>query len=159
GELLAVQWTVLNQGSAETLQSSWTDRVYLSDQPALHASGAVEWFLGEIPHQGALNSGESYTVDQTFVLTPPASGRFVLVETNAPPRAAFEGPFTNNSVTTADADVTARPVADLVVTAIQPPPQAFSGETIPLTWTVQNVGAPMWEGTRFWTDQVFISTD
>ncbi|MDE3036214.1 MAG: hypothetical protein KGJ14_09610, partial [Nitrospirota bacterium] len=153
GGSVTVGWTVSNQGADATQETSWADRVILSDQATLHAPGAKEWVLGDIQHNGALGVGESYRQQRTFSLGPSVTGRYVFVETAG---GVWEGPFTTNNVGSASANTTAAP-ADLRVASVTASPSNFSGEKTTVQWTVENVGAPVWGGTRYWTDNVFLS--
>ena len=47
----------------------------------------------------------------------------------------------------------------LQVTSVVTQPVAYSGENTTVTWTVANFGAPVWTGTQFWYDDVWISPD
>jgi subtilase family serine protease len=157
GEPITVRWTVTNQGNNETFSDRWTDRVYLSDSPVV-GQGTRQWLLGDLPHTGTLGVGQSYTAEATFLLSPAASGEFVIVETN-PGHTTFEGQLTNNNSLAASVSVTAMPPADLVVTSIVVPEHNFSGEIAHVEWSVQNRGATIWDGTRFWIDRVYLTRD
>src|SRR5262249_42038109 len=82
GNPLTVRWSVQNQGTGETEDAVWVDQVYVSDLPSLDAPGARKWFLGSFRHDGSLAPGQSYTAEQTVVLSPAVTGRYVIVVTN-----------------------------------------------------------------------------
>src|SRR5262249_38383756 len=67
GQPFTVHWTVRNDGSNQTFDDTWTDRVYLSDSPVLNAPNAVQWTLGDVVHTGVLGAGASYDAEKTFV--------------------------------------------------------------------------------------------
>ena len=71
----------------------------------------------------------------------------------------WEGQYTDNNIGVGDTRVTPRPVADLRVTSVTAPAASYSGESTTVNWTVQNFGADAWSGTRYWVDDVYISTD
>ena len=155
GESYRVTWTVQNQGSGQTQQSAWYDNVYLSDNPTYNESGAKQWYLGRVRHSGHLGAGEQYTQSLNVTLSPKISGQYVHVVADAS-RSAWEGPYEDNNVLTTTTDVT--PVAaDLRVTSVTVPDENLSGESTNIEWTVENVGAPVWTGTRYWVDYVYIS--
>ena len=57
--------------------------------------------------------------------------------------AINEGPNAANDTTVSSTtiDVIQEPLPDLIVTSITPPPDGvFSGQTVPITYTVENVG-------------------
>src|SRR3546814_4418863 len=53
-------------------------------------------------------------------------------------------------------------LADLRVTSVvpaAPATPALSGEKTSLTYSVENQGGPVWSGTQYWTDDIWISKD
>ena len=163
GTPYTLSWTVANQGAGATEGSQWSDFVYLSNVPTwIDPSMAIppavtQILLGAFPHNGALASDQSYSTQQTILLSPAYSGQYVIVVTNPPIGAPiWEGPYGNNNARTAPSVVTTAP-ADLQVTSVVTQPVAYSGENTTVTWTVTNFGAPVWSGTQFWYDDVWIS--
>ncbi len=92
------------------------------------------------------------------MLAPAAAGKYVIIDTNAGSPKVWEGLYTNNNIGTTDTNVTNSP-ADLVVNSVTVPETSDSGEVITVKWSVQNQGAPMWSGTKYWYDEVWISKD
>ncbi|MBD2200392.1 MULTISPECIES: CARDB domain-containing protein [Calothrix] len=164
-----VKWTVKNQTLTDTLSDTWTDVLYLSDKPDLNDSSAKLWLLGAVKHQGKLKGNETYTVEQTFKLSPATTGQYVFVETNAKSlripyrfetyQTAWEGIYDNNNILSIATNVTSSP-ADLVITDINinTPSEIFSGEKANIQWTVTNQGGKIWEQTRYWVDDIYISS-
>ncbi|MDZ4254036.1 MAG: CARDB domain-containing protein, partial [Sulfuritalea sp.] len=146
-------YTVQNLGDA--MSRSWTDTVYITDNPNLSAATEV-WSIGTYSQQRTLGKNESYTVSQTVQLAPSVRGRYVVVKSDANTNLG-ESNEANNTGAAASV-VTARP-ADLQVTEILTSPQNFSGEQTTVTWTVTNLGAAVWSGTRSWNDVVYLSRD
>ncbi|WP_404783509.1 putative Ig domain-containing protein [Altericista sp. CCNU0014] len=157
GDTFQVSWTVTNAGNSETSDRQWTDKVYLSDRPTLDAPNAKTWILGEVQRQSGLGQGQSYTQSLNVTLSPEVSGQYVIVVTDVL-KQAWEGPYEDNNATNRATAVTPIP-ADLVVRSIATQPANFSGERTTVEWTVENAGGPMWSGTRYWTDEVWISPD
>jgi len=157
GDELTVTWTVENQGSRLAQPGGWVDYIYLcqslDEEPSPHNS----LFLTEVQHLTPLGAGESYTDTATISLPPAAAGQYVVVVTDGSGRVA-ESHEQNNQLATGT-NVT--PVsADLVVTDISVPSQSFSGEKTVIEYTVTNIGDhPVWSGTRYWTDYVWLSAD
>src|SRR3546814_10136340 len=53
-------------------------------------------------------------------------------------------------------------LADLRVTRVvpaAPATPALSGEKTSVTYSVENQGGPVWSGTQYWTDDIWISQD
>jgi subtilase family serine protease len=157
GGPLHISWTVTNQGASDTQQDAWTDSVYLSDKSTLNAAGAKQWLLGDFAHSGILGLGKSYTQTQTINLSPATAGLFVIVVTDSG-KQVFEGPFTTNNTRFVSSNVTTTR-ADLQVTNVTTPAQNFSGEKATIQWTVKNLGATVWPGTRYWRDDLYLSPD
>ncbi|WP_013334633.1 CARDB domain-containing protein [Gloeothece verrucosa] len=158
GGLFNVNWTVKNQGANETTGNTWSDTVYLSDSPTLNTPGGKYWQLGTVQHTGTLGVGQTYTGQLSTQLTPGAFGQYVIVKTNSGFEPTWEGPYNNNNERSAATNVTNAP-ADLIVSSVVTTPNNFSGERTTVKWTVTNTGAPTWEGTRYWYDEVWLSPD
>ncbi len=157
GESLTVSWTVENQGSRSTKSDQWFDRVIVSTHPTLDAVGATTWDLGHVPRSGLLNVGSSYTAEATFQLSPEVSGQYVIVVADTL-GDVWEGSYEDNNEASTGTQVDVRAPADLQVTSVVLPTTSDSGQTVDVTWTVQNFGADVWSGTQFWTDFLYIST-
>ncbi|OYP38028.1 CARDB domain-containing protein [Rhodopirellula sp. MGV] len=81
GSLMDVSFTVTNNGTRQTRQSKWPDRVYLSTDTS---SDAYDIWLGEAFREGALAIGESYDVQLQVRLPYNIGGQFyVIAETDA----------------------------------------------------------------------------
>ncbi|PSF27588.1 hypothetical protein C7H19_24935, partial [Aphanothece hegewaldii CCALA 016] len=158
GEPFQVTWTVQNQGNREIVNQSWVDTIYLSDRPSLDDPNAKKWLLGKVKQISRLGAGQSETFTLDTILSPAAAGQYIIVETNSEPPTLWEGPYTYNNEGLATTNVTRMP-ADLIVSSIIAPASSFSGEPIDLSWTVTNVGASMWSGTKYWYDEVWVSPD
>ena len=159
GQPFTVRWTVKNQGVGPTRGASWGDRIYLSSHPDIRHPDAVTWTLHSDwngrAYTGLLEVEQSYTVEETFLLSPEADGAYVIVETGA---GLWEGPYgDNNSRSTATAIT--NPAADLQITEVVSPQNSFSGEPVTVSWTVTNLGEDVWSGTRFWREYVYLSRD
>ena len=55
---MTLSWTVTNEGTGDTLESRWFDRIYMSSDSVLDGSDLL---LGEQNRNGVLAVGESYT--------------------------------------------------------------------------------------------------
>ncbi|MCR5864424.1 pre-peptidase C-terminal domain-containing protein [Aquincola sp. J276] len=152
-----VTYTVRNEGEGPA-NGPWTDTVVLHDTPNLNDPAAKRWVLGTFDRPAGLASKTGYTVTRSFDLSPAAKGWYVTVLADTDPLRTIAETIENNNGRTVAAEVQARP-ADLKVITVGTPAQNFSGEKALISWTVQNVGAAVWSGTRAWTDAVFISPD
>ena len=148
-----MNWTV---GAAGDITSNgWIDTVYLADAPLLE--NATNYFtLGRFDNLKPLDPGQSYTNTATFDFNPAAAGTYVIVKSVM---GGDTNPLDNNGF--ASTLVTPAP-ADLQVVSVVPAAPgmpAYSGELTSVTYTVENKGAPVWEETQYWKDQVWISKD
>ena len=167
GDSYQVTWTVKNVGlGVAESGSGWADRILLSDVPDATTSDSHVYILDwQVVHDQPLGPGASYTETRTYPLSPSAAGSFVIVITDASVSWALSPHFVvvetneDNNQRAAASDV--RPVpADLLVTQITAQPQNYSGERTSLQYTVTNVGQrPVWSGTKYWKDHIWISAD
>ncbi len=111
----------------------------------------------------ALGPGESYTHSITVPLSPSADGLYAVVTADPlSPNYLKETDETNNQ---GHGTTSVTPIpADLRVTAATMEPigndQAYSGESVQVRYTVTNVGEyPVWPGTEYWKEHLWISAD
>ena len=159
GDTIDVSYTVTNQATGTISDETWVDKVYLSDKPTIDDPEANVWTLGSFTRSDTLSFNQSYTQNASFDLSPATKGSYIIVETNADIRTlAYEGPYTDNNVTFQETNITTNP-ADLIVQSVEIPETIASGELMDVSWTVENQGAPMWSGTKYWYDEVWLSPD
>jgi hypothetical protein len=151
-----VSWTVTNSGpgaAVESSESPWQDTVYLTNAPTLTASTET-WTLGTYERLQDLQVGQNYTNTQTVLLNPGARGQYIIVVTSL----ATDPNATNNSATAAT-NVSGG-VPDLQVSKVALPTSVNSGDPLTVNYTVTNNSAtPIWSGSAFWADNIFISRD
>lgn len=156
GTQLDVTWTVENLSGAPTNANYWYDDVYLSSDQTI--SGG-DTYLGRVQHSNVLPGGGAYTTTRSLDLPINLSGEFfVLVRTDANNRVVEEGADGNNDgASSSTTTVTLSPTPDMIVTNVDAPTEAFSGQPFSLTWTVQNAGAA--DASGRWYDAVYLSLD
>ncbi len=154
GAPLTVDWTVENVGS-EPADGPWEDYVYISTSSSFNSSATLVDSVSTPASATPLAAGDSYNQSDTFTLpsTITAGDYYVYVVAN--------GNDAQAETTTADNVSAAVPVTlaapELQVTAVTAPASAVWGSSIPLSWTVQNVGAGAAAGT--WYDAVYVSSN
>ena len=156
-DAITVSWTVENAGAASTNASWWKDSVYLSDDPVLEAG---DHQLGTKLRSAPLDAGETYSVSQSYSLPFELSGNmYVIVYTDHTERV-FEGDQESNNIaaTGGQLDISLRETPDLVVSNVDAPTEAFSGQTFDVSWTVGNEGVGG-TGNGSWVDSVYLSLD
>ena len=99
--------------------------------------------------------GESYQGQFSTTLNPGLAGTYVIVVT----KPSDEDENSLNNTFSAATNVTSIAPADLVISNVTTAPSSFSGEKINVGWTVTNNGDPVWVGTKFWRDEIWISPD
>lgn len=145
-------YTVQNRGDA--FSGNWRDSVYLTE----NADGTgQQWSIGDYTQSRGLGNGERYTVTQTVQLAPSVKGRYLFVRSDSWGQVGESNE--GNNTRSASSLVTVLRPADLQVTEIRTQPSNYSGEETTVTWTVTNLGGPVWSGTRSWIDAVYLSRD
>jgi hypothetical protein len=96
GQAVTVTWTVADVGSSAAT-ASWHDAVYLSATPTLTPASIL---LGEVPHKGALQPGQSYATPATGTFTLPGElpGTYFFVVLANSRNEVFEGTALANNV-------------------------------------------------------------
>ncbi len=155
GEVLVVNWTVRNttNASAATPVSVWQDRVVLSTDTS--AGNGDDRILATLQHNGALAIDAAYATNATVTLPNNLSGNLYLFVITDSGNAVYEfGYETNNSSAGLPITVAA---PDLVVSNLIASATGTAGGTVPVTWTVTNLGPGI--ATADWSDRIYISTN
>jgi uncharacterized repeat protein (TIGR01451 family)/fimbrial isopeptide formation D2 family protein len=152
-----VSWTVKNQGTA-LADAPWIDRVWLSSDNQISSEDTL---VGEFPFSISLGPDQTADRIQTITIARNAVSHdgpyFLLIKTDAE-NHVVEGTDENNNFVARPINVTRQPRPDLVVESIVAPNTAFFGQTIPVQWTVKNLGdGPT--NAQGWQDFVYLSLD
>ncbi|MBV6505562.1 MAG: hypothetical protein ILNGONEN_01125 [Syntrophorhabdaceae bacterium] len=156
GQEMEVSWVVNNTGTEGTQTPGWHDRVYLSSHADFNAGDLT--VLGTYVNFSYLNAGEGYKNAATFTLPRGISGTYYIHVRTDIDNKLTESDEQNNNGRSNGVQVNLTPSPDLQVTNIIAPDEAFSGDTIRVTWTVQNKGNGVTE-TDKWFDTVFFSNN
>jgi subtilase family serine protease len=175
-----VEWTVTNVGGGPTSAARWTDWLYLSDdgilQDPVPAFGSGDYVLGRVPNASYLDSGGSYVNSLTFMVPHGIQGDYhVIVFTDWHDSFGLQDDGSvlelgqpgdeDDNVTASDdtVNVILTPPPDLQVTALSFQTTAFSGQTLPVNWTVTNEGngatIQEWWHSPQWADRIYLSAD
>ena len=156
GQASSAGWTVRNSGNGATSAPAWSDGVYLSLDRSLDNSDV---FLGSVSNPSYLSVGESYRAAADFTLPRGIAGTYhILVAADLGQQVYELSNEADNVTASAPFIVTLTPPADLVVTRVQAPSQAFSGQAVNLNWTIANAGSGRTE-ERLWYDRILLSID
>jgi len=156
GQSIQINWIVTNNGNDGTKAPVWFDDVFLSPTQTFDPQTAIR--LGQFENFSALNAGEAYANSATFTLPRGISGaRYVFVRTDISnhERESNEG---NNQRASDPMQVALSPFPDLQVIAVAAPNNAFSGDSVQVSWTVQNNQTGRTEAEQ-WFDTIFLSDD
>ncbi|MEX2552838.1 MAG: CARDB domain-containing protein, partial [Actinomycetota bacterium] len=166
GRRFQVDYTVTNTGTNDVpdRQNVWTDYIFLSRDQYLDVNS--DHYVGSYRHDGALASGESYSVSRNINVPRGLLGPyyvFVLTDVSGPTRpygTVYEGNQEGNNASSTDIPMVIYPAppTDLLVASIDVPADAKVGEEFTFTYTVTNVDSK--ETARgFWADSFYLSSD
>ncbi|WP_231607038.1 cadherin-like domain-containing protein [Crocosphaera watsonii] len=156
GQSIRVDWTVLNQGTGDTVVNSWTDRIVASVDNIL--GNGDDFTLGSFTHNGLLDVGEDYQRSEVVSIPFSLVGDYNLFVATDVGNSVYEASNeTNNNFTPLPLTIL-RETPDLQVTEVDIPATAQTATIIPLSWTVENLGQGE-TNANFWYDEVFLSTD
>ena len=152
-QTISVSWNVMNIGVGATLDETWYDQVYLSQDNSFSIS--FDTYLGAVANLAALAPDESYAHTMNVTLPQGISGTwYVFVIPNGYNNIP-EGNTMNNP-SGVPINISLTPPPDLKVTSVLPPNNAFSGTQILVNYTVTNEGAGDTEESS-WRDYIYIS--
>ena len=150
GQSISVTFTVANQGDGGA-NPSWRDFIWLSTNNTLDGSDVL---LSTPTHSAALGAGSSYTTTVSVGIpnnTVPGS-YFLILQADADNNI----PESNEGNQTLAAAITINK-PDLVPTVLTPPALAAPGESIAVTWTVENQGNGA--ANPGWRDFIWLSVN
>ena len=151
---LTLTCVVTNNGANAVPNTSWRDGFYLSTDQTLSTN---DIYLVEVTNALSLAAGGSYTNTLTVRLTNGLSGDFYLFAYADSGTQVFEQNETNNLALQPISIASIPP--DLVVESCQATPGTYiAGTSIPVSWTVRNLG-PGQTSVDSWSDRVVLSRD
>ena len=168
GSQIEVRYTVTNLGSGETTVTQWTDSIWLTRDKNRPHPGEGDILLTTVPHEGglAVNGGYDQIVNVTLPTGIP-SGNYFITPWSDPFGVVLEDTLAinvnpddpneidnNNYKARGLALITQLP--DLAVTEVLSVTQAQGGDTINVTWTVENQ-SPAATNDSVWTDRIYLS--
>ena len=156
GQTVAVEFTVINQGSVATTRPNWQDSIYLSLDPVITSDDV---HLGTLTNQSALEPGESYrSATDTGIIPERYRGTVYLIVKTDSGSAMDEWPNEQNNTVFIELYVTPQPLPDLVVHDVVTASQAVEGATVDVRYTVTNLG-PGRTPVEKWTDTIWLTRD
>jgi uncharacterized membrane protein len=159
GQPILVTWAVHNGGDAPAT-GSWSDELFLSNQPTL-GSSAVLLFTQSENSNSPLNIGASYSSTAQVTLPIPANlatGTYYVIAVVNFDDTQVEATTSNNQSVSTPITVTLPPLPALGVSGLSTNTHlVYPGEILNLSYTVTNNGTAAATGS--WYDQVYLATD
>jgi len=156
GQTISISWTVKNIGSASTPGATWLDHLYLIRTDSPDSETAV--FEHDYDNVSSLDVGESYSNTQSIVLPLGLDGNYSVFVYADIKHSIAESLKVNNLLSSAPMLLHLSPEPDLAVTSLTVPRVIFAGDTVPVSFTVKNIGtAPTTENS--WQDQILLIPD
>ncbi|HEX8342999.1 MAG TPA: CARDB domain-containing protein, partial [Tepidisphaeraceae bacterium] len=158
GTAVPFSWTITNNGAGDTIVSDWLDRVVLSADNVYGNGDDVG--LEFVAHSGLLAPGASYTRTQSLGIPQyVGDGTYNVFLAADASDAVVETDNANNVNAVSPGTITiSRFTADLQVTAVTAPASAASGQSVPVSFVVSNLGSAI-TGATSWVDQIWLSQD
>ena len=160
GQSISVSWTVQNIGAVEA-PGDWYDAVYVGSSPTFNASSDTYVTSFSENSQSPLAAGASYTANELISLSSvPTGDEYLIFVTNYYAvegdsyygEAQGETSYANNTY--------AVPITvsapDLTIKTASAPPTVIVGQSISVSWTVQNIGTV--QAPADWYDAVYVGS-
>ncbi len=152
-----INWTVINNGTGQTLSDYWVDRIFIADTNVFNASSALP--ISNHQHNGILDVEESYTASKTITIPQGYDGSYyVFVQTDRYDYVYehYTSNENNNISPPYELDVTILPPSDLEIEIISHPIVANNKEEVLVTYKVTNSKEPF--SNRSITDRIYLSS-
>lgn len=156
GQPIQVNWVVANNGNDGTKVPVWYDDIFLSPTSTFDPQTAIHW--GRFENFSALSAGEGYANSATFTLPRGIFGDYYIFVRTDNANHERESDESNNQRASDPMSVELSPFPDLQVAAVTAPVNAFSGDSVQVSWTVQNTQTGRTEAEQ-WFDTIFLSDD
>ena len=137
-------WVGVNQGAGDA-QAHWIDYVYLSPTNVLDTNAVAIGSWGENP---VLGSGQSYLAYANAALPDGLQGHYNVIINVNEGHALYESTYTNNWLVQ-PVNLVVPPVPVLSVASVEAPVDAWSGQSIYVTWTLTNSGPAAVSGSFY----------
>ncbi len=156
GATASIEFTVINQGPVVTTVPIWTDRVYLSLDDKITSDDIL---VDALTNGSALEpAGQYLSLSSTFLIPERFRGTVYVIVVADYGNAVDEWPNESNNSRMHELYVNPWPFADLVVSDVVAPAQAFEATEIEVRYTVTNLGSgPTDRGD--WIEMVWLTTD
>lgn len=156
GQPFNLSYTITNKGIGATVETQWSDNVYLSPTQTFDEKTAL--LAGAITRIGDVLSNNSYIRSTSVIIPIRAQGEYyVFLKTDAENRVEECAGETNNLTLSPVKINVKNNLPDFTVTSIQPVSNVLSGQTITLNWTVSNSGTTNANNLKLAGRRVFLN--
>jgi|GEM_PF-2034177 len=154
GEEIVITWEGQNVGELSA-NGTWTDRVYLSDDPVFSANDVS---LGTDFRLGPIDANSAFSGELTATLPQVTGQRWIIVQSDPDDLVEEGNGEENNSlVATTPITIEAPELPDLLSGILNSPATAESGGSVVVSWQITNPNAIDAVGT--WTNALYLSDD
>ncbi len=154
GQPISPVWQVKNNGTGTTIAGGWEDHIYLSTDGVIDS---LDVLLGSKSHTGDLLPGETYLDTLEVFLPISATGNYLLLFKTDFPNEEYEHLAEGNNEASALITISQPPPADLIVNGFTLPDSAMAGDSVSLSWTVENEGSYAANGKM--KELIYLSAD
>jgi RHS repeat-associated protein len=155
GKQLVLSWMVSNLGSGDSIVTSWQDRIGLSSDGVFGDDDDI--VLGHVQHSGLLGVGGSYIGNANITIPFSVVGNYTLYVLADVNNQVHEGVDEQDNDISSAIGIT-RVTPDLLPLPGVLPAAVTGGETLTVTWHVDNQGANQTNAFS-WYDDVWLSLD
>ena len=156
GQPLIVSWTLKNYGPGPAT-GTWTDQVYLSDDPNI----GNDLLVGSFPVNISIDPNASIVRTQQIQIPNNLSGVFYLVVATDTGNTVieFENENNNTSIDNVPLTIDSRPSPNLTIESVTNLTSGLaSGQLATVQWVVSNAGNSSTDSFG-WADRVYLSID
>lgn len=150
-QTISVEWVTKNTGDGSTVPGTWYENIYLSPDPTYNSFDPL---LTSSSSLNSLNPDQSYSHSADVVIPQGSNGLYYIIVKTDHYNGVKETVETNNTTySVSQINITLSPPPDLLVTEITSPLISFSGESVNITYTVQNLGSGV-TTESIWKDRI-----
>jgi hypothetical protein len=151
-----LMYKLVNEGDTLIENQTWREKIYLSNSATFILSQAQ--LLAEYVHTSSVNIGDTLTLNTSFVIptTVTVGNYFIHIVVDAD-NEVYEHNYENNNVSGKAVWVENYPL-DIAVSGITAPASASWGQSIAVTFTVENISLLPTLIDR-WKDNIYLSAN
>ncbi len=153
GQAYQIIWTVTNQGLGAA-SGPWWDKFYLSTDFEINQG---DLNVGNRQRLLDLGPGDSYTDTLEVSTNFAQTMNYILIASTDHTQMVPEYNAEDNNTDFVFTAASIPPPSDLIITRIETQDTLITGESMPITWTLQNIGPNQAKGSS--TDGFYISID